>query len=708
MGMTQLRLRDIPGVGERVYEKLVGYFGSEEEALRALLQGRVASIAEALSSTRRAVRLVQLARGALAGYDPGEVIGSPDTPELFEAATKLFIESVASEPGKDLVATLAPVPGRFETEVKAVSRRMRRLVDATAAARITWPRLYGNLSRIAWPRKPRVKLNRVVVAPRDYAEKLRGKLDSSMEGLTIVEANSLDDVDVHSSAIILAYRVDVPDRPGVVWIDKLNTYTIVPELVIETLRRNKRVIEAFINIYEMDPGLLVSVAEALGKQPGIVDEIAALAREALGVLRRLELGEIDPEYKYASFVLKNLEPAVSDLEVWINEEAKQRLEERELRLSAAELLRLIQAFEKGHFRIPDELVEIFEEVSIEAENRLAEMLRLKPEEQEFIRGIVEPRPQFPLEVRREPIEKLRQHLEQKIGLSLYLFARKYAVRLSRLVELLPSTAEILAWLDVAQAAYRFIVEKHGCIAEVSRSFSGVGFIEAVEANLLPAGVKVQRVSYVAGCTPYRPEGTQCERVILLTGANSGGKTTLLKTIGEIVLASQAGLPVPASRAWVGGFDKVYYISKPAGMLDAGGLEGTLRKLAAIVEEAQRKRILLLVDELEAITEAHAAARIVAAIAASIARSKDSVAVIVSHLAEEVVEALPPAIRGQVRIDGIEAKGLDENYNLIVDRSPRYNYLARSTPELIVTKLLKKSKKSSERKFFETVLDLLSR
>ena len=44
----------------------------------------------------------------------------------------------------------------------------------------------------------------------------------------------------------------------------------------------------------------------------------------------------------------------------------------------------------------------------------------------------------------------------------------------------------------------------------------------------------------------------------------------------------------------------------------------------------------------------------------------------------------------VRVDGIEAKGLDENYNLIVDRTPRMDYFAKSTPELILRRMYEKS------------------
>ncbi|MBE9483881.1 MAG: hypothetical protein IMY74_03485, partial [Bacteroidetes bacterium] len=56
-----------------------------------------------------------------------------------------------------------------------------------------------------------------------------------------------------------------------------------------------------------------------------------------------------------------------------------------------------------------------------------------------------------------------------------------------------------------------------------------------------------------------------------------------------------------------------------------------------------------------------------------------------------------------RVDGIEARGLDKNLNLIVDRNPRYNYVAKSTPELIVERLVRQAD-GVEREFYQHLLD----
>jgi hypothetical protein len=71
---------------------------------------------------------------------------------------------------------------------------------------------------------------------------------------------------------------------------------------------------------------------------------------------------------------------------------------------------------------------------------------------------------------------------------------------------------------------------------------------------------------------------------------------------------------------------------------------------------------------------------------------------VSHLAEEISKA----VKTTIRIDGIEAKGLDQNLNLVVDRNPILNHLAKSMPQLIITRLSALSK-GDEKETYEHIL-----
>ena len=94
------------------------------------------------------------------------------------------------------------------------------------------------------------------------------------------------------------------------------------------------------------------------------------------------------------------------------------------------------------------------------------------------------------------------------------------------------------------------------------------------------------------------------RVAVVTGANSGGKTTLLETLCQVVLLAGMGLPVPASRAQVSVFDSLVFHRRHASF-NAGVLESTLRNIVPPV--STNERTLMLVDEFEAITEPGSAA-----------------------------------------------------------------------------------------------------
>jgi DNA mismatch repair protein MutS2 len=185
-------------------------------------------------------------------------------------------------------------------------------------------------------------------------------------------------------------------------------------------------------------------------------------------------------------------------------------------------------------------------------------------------------------------------------------------------------------------------------------------------------------------------------VALLSGVNSGGKTSTLDLVGLVVILGQMGLPVPAESAELERFEALHYQAKSQGTLDAGAFEATLREFGDLVAGGDRR--LVLVDELESITEPGASAVIIAGILEALAEG-DSTAVFVSHLAAEIRAEC--AI--DVTVDGIEAVGLEDG-ELVVERSPRKDHLARSTPELIVEKLARDGDRADDdRSFYDDLL-----
>jgi hypothetical protein len=147
------------------------------------------------------------------------------------------------------------------------------------------------------------------------------------------------------------------------------------------------------------------------------------------------------------------------------------------------------------------------------------------------------------------------------------------------------------------------------------------------------------------------------------------------------------------------FEELYFFYKSRGMVNAGAFETTLKQFADIVVSEKSK--LALFDEVEAITEPGSAANVIAGLIEILQSDENTSTVLCSHLAKEIEEATSVP----VRIDGIEAKGLDEELELIVDRTPQFGLLARSTPELIVERLSKISKGAKQQVYLKILENL---
>jgi hypothetical protein len=201
----------------------------------------------------------------------------------------------------------------------------------------------------------------------------------------------------------------------------------------------------------------------------------------------------------------------------------------------------------------------------------------------------------------------------------------------------------------------------------------------------------QPVSY--GIGSHSLSAPSSDRVAVLTGANSGGKTTLLETLCQVALLASMGLPVPAERAEVGRFDAVVFHRRHASF-NAGVLESTLK---AIVPPLSRDgRTLMLVDEFEAITEPGRAADLLNGLV-SLTVDREALGVYVTHLADDL-SPLP----AEARIDGIFAEGLTADLELEVDYQPRFGEIGTSTPEFIVSRLVANARDRTERQGFEAL------
>ena len=232
-------------------------------------------------------------------------------------------------------------------------------------------------------------------------------------------------------------------------------------------------------------------------------------------------------------------------------------------------------------------------------------------------------------------------------------------------------------------------------------------LAVVGARNLTLSGDVQPVTYAVGSHGFdevRSDGERSgsggqtappsgDRVAVLTGANSGGKTTLLETLAQVTLLASMGLPVPAERAAIGRFDSVVFHRRHASF-NAGVLEATLKSIVPPLSTGDRT--LMLVDEFEAITEPGRAADLLNGLV-DLTVDRGALGVYVTHLADDL-SPLPP----EARVDGIFAEGLTEDLKLRVDYQPRFGAIGKSTPEFIVSRLVANADGPVERRGFEAL------
>lgn len=271
----------------------------------------------------------------------------------------------------------------------------------------------------------------------------------------------------------------------------------------------------------------------------------------------------------------------------------------------------------------------------------------------FIRSI-------PVTIDKEELEELidKQNMKEHTGIAERI--KKKADKLRKLPSIFERLSDLIILFDFISGISNFISEKK------SYPEDSQNFIIENSSNLFLKNA--QPISF------YLNDNERCS---ILTGANSGGKTTLLEHIIQLISLLQFGLPV-SGRIKAPLFSEIYYFAKNKGSFNKGAFETLLLQMSKI---KHGKKTLILADEIESVTEPGVAGAIVCATADFFIKLGCFI-VIATHLGKEIQKNLPKC----ARIDGIEAKGLDKNYNLIVDHNPVLGRLANSTPELIIEKM----------------------
>src|SRR6056297_27103 len=651
-----MELEAIPGVGAKTAAAL----RELDDPVATVESGDVAAIARAPGVNE--ARAARIARGAIRRRhgDDGRVLATDRAREVYREAIDLLRERTVTDYAAKRLETFYPSASasRIEEAQAFVASASEREPDPAVREAL------AGVEPLVDPKTVRVRDRCLATAD---AETL-ARAESAVPELSVETVENARDVSElarsYATVIVLDEAFAGLDVEGDVHVrpDALDTPSeTVPERLLSFFAANRERLEAAAAVHEAADRSAAADLDALRDALARLDDDGTVVGDE-------ELGRL-------TAAVDDLDAGVSTAASVADDRLREAIRERDVTIEGTDFLSLVEQGARVDSLLDRELADEYDEAVDAARDHLADALRLKPEEAELAERVFGGDPSFPVDYDESAVSRLRTELSAARDRRAATLKADLASDLGDLREPVEELVRDALELDVELAVARFARDFDCTLPAVVGPEEGdpdgdgdVGFrIEGGRSPLLDVDfAAVEPVDYaVSGAT-------------LLSGVNSGGKTSTLDLVALVVVLAQMGLPVPAESATVERFEEIHYYAKSQGTLDAGAFEATLRDFGDLVDGADGR--LVLVDELESITEPGASAKIIAGILEAL-DEQSTTAVFVSHLAREIRTAAATTLA----VDGIEAVGLVDG-ELQVNRSPREGHLARSTPELIVEKL----------------------
>ena len=714
-------------MGEKVRSALIEHFGSEAVALKVIQDSRVDLVSAVPSiGSRQAVNIVKGAFEHEFGVSSNLVLRSLDMRKIYEEALDIIRGYANTTYAKDKLYLYFPLP---PSKIDTIIERQKYFADAgtmarslSADQRALLKDALSNVRGLLRRTKPRRIEGRVIITNDDKAFDLlvREGVDKWCPVYVLSDGESgadyargYDLVMYISPLGVYDESIDMLDNVEVLGKD-WSIDDVLPEMTVSFYARNYHVIDASCRLAEAFSSLPSNDSVRTFESGLDFENLSKVGEILQNLTESGDLSEgIDSELDRYRKAVKVFPTAMAETEAWLNEEVTTRISKSKVTLGGQQIITILQSADMEgadgsalRNMLPAEIVETFTETIQAAEDRLVDMLGLTPREADWVTGVISEEISLPVKMMSNQINDLEDKIRRIFADRQFNLIKKFAGELENLKETVSEAVQTLLEFDLFLAVGLFSADYDLHAPDISLDYEGVGVQAAGNLFLTQSHLKgkhgpVQPIDYAIGKTPFSPAGTNGENCAILSGANSGGKTTTIQTLGQIAALAQSGLPVPAAKAYLPAFEELYFFYKSRGMVSAGAFETTLKQFADIVVSDKPK--LALFDEVEAITEPGSAANVIAGLIEILQSDPKTCTVICSHLAREIKDATP----ADVRIDGIEAKGLDEDLELIVDRTPKFGILARSTPELIVERLSKLSKGAKQQVYLK-ILDNLNR
>lgn len=619
-------LQNIKGIGNKMSEKIIQNLGGLENLQKVIEEESIDQIAKIEGiSPKKAAEIIK----EMKHKSPKDFIKSERAMELYEDILNKILAYSNTDYSRNKILLLSPSKDKKAIlEQLAFSMNAKEMVSKLPIVKLRG--LMKNLKELEKP-KPEYDASKVILveSEEDNAYLTDLGLNQYYPIMTANEMTMMSDELLSYDLVYYVYNqgiLDFEGMPNLVMISiNEQDYEIVPEKIIDFFTTNEKLLRRVYKIQKIR-----NKETVLGEIFPILDEINIIDKS-----------EVD------------IEKIVNSLKKDMDDELEEAI--KQVDLEGDEILNLLNN------NFPPKIDKIFEEIIRKRKEIIKDACGFSFDP--FIK-------KYPIEIDDGEIQRIQLEQASKKENNIFDIKKSAAIQLNAIkektIEEINETIKFDYEFTLGSFAYEYQLTPPVFTDDII--LEGALHLELSDRK---GKEGIQKVNYKL---------TEEENIALLTGANSGGKTTLLETLTQISIMAQMGLPVSADYAEIKILDEIYHFSKKRS-LDAGAFESFLNVFIPIVTTKSDKLVLL--DELEGITELDAAVKIISTFIDMI-KETDSYGVIVTHMARELMNYT------DIRVDGIEAKGLDENNNLIVDRTPKMHFLANSTPELILKRIYENS------------------
>lgn len=629
-GLFIEQIDEIKGIGSKIINKIIQTYGSYDNFIESIKNYDIDKLMSISGlSQKKALEIVRY----IHGYREDEFLKTEQSQNLYNDIIKRILEFANTDYARNRVLLLTPTTDY--NKIKQTNQLIQDTLDHTQELDYHYIRaLYEKIHPLNKNIRPKFHDEYAIVC-EDYDDYL-SLIKKGFDRYTNIYPLK-DNVNFNEYEFIVYlyndFNMDPGDATNIVTISNSSPdHEIQPNILLEYFKQNRDTLE---NVCQL--------RQYLGLETRI-DEV-------LDVLDNIK---IENKNKIA------LDETIEEIKDHANDTINQQI--KNIELEGDEVLQLLN--HDGN--LPPKIMTIFNDVLDEAREKLGNKTGLL-----FDPFIIK----YPLEIDYNEVRRIQEKTIANIHLKEYeqeLTACNILEKYEKQIE--DETIELIHY-DYQFTLASFTKFYDLTIPEIGDEYKLEGALHlSLKQQEKINNIPIQKINYHLD---------KDNNIILLTGANSGGKTTLLETLGQHTIMTHMGLGVCSEKATIPKTNEVHYFTKKHS-LNAGAFETFLTSFIPVTIGKEKK--LILIDELESITELEAAVKIIIGFIEHI-QDENSYAVIVTHMAPEILKRTENI---KIRTDGIEAKGLDKEYNLIVDRSPKINYLANSTPELILKKIYEKS------------------